>query len=489
MMILSLLSKNKITLVILSIIFFIFIFLRLYQFHEYVMFLSDQGRDALIIRKILTFENWPLIGAPSSIGQVYLGPFYYYLISPFLLFLNWDPSGLAFGVFLYALIGTIFLFKFVSRYHDEASALILVTLISTSSVLIHFSRFSWNPNLLPYFGFFSIYSFYNWLKKPSLKNGFIFGVSVGLTIQLHYLAIFLFAPFTLYYTYLLVKKFDIKRVKSLTAPSISFLATLTPLFLFDLRHDFLNFNQLYKYLSGNGLKGEANFFYNLETTSSGFLNSIFPNQLSNNYALIITLLLIFFWVLIAKKINSNLFTISLLTVTSYLILFSLIESARHTHYYGPVIILTLYLIVISFSKIKPKLIKFSIYFVLTIIFLYTNYSRYYFFQGKDEGQIAHAKKVANFITQKIDGKPFNIATWPVDFGEDSYLYFMDLNGDRPADRAKLEVTNQMFVICNAKICPVIDSPSWNISMFKPTKIENTWEIENLKILKLTNQIN
>jgi hypothetical protein len=126
---------------------------------------------------------------------------------------------------------------------------------------------------------------------------------------------------------------------------------------------------------------------------------------------------------------------------------------------------------------------------LTIIFLYTNYSRYYFFQGKDEGQIAHAKKVANFITQKIDGKPFNIATWPVDFGEDSYLYFMDLNGDRPADRAKLEVTNQMFVICNAKICPVIDSPSWNISMFKPTKIENTWEIENLKILKLTNQIN
>ena len=190
MMILSLLSKNKITLVILSIIFFIFIFLRLYQFHEYVMFLSDQGRDALIIRKILTFENWPLIGAPSSIGQVYLGPFYYYLISPFLLFLNWDPSGLAFGVFLYALIGTIFLFKFVSRYHDEASALILVTLISTSSVLIHFSRFSWNPNLLPYFGFFSIYYFYNWLKKPSLKNGFIFGVSVGLTIQLHYLALF-----------------------------------------------------------------------------------------------------------------------------------------------------------------------------------------------------------------------------------------------------------------------------------------------------------
>lgn len=486
-MILSLLSKNKITLSVLCIVFFVFIFLRLFQFQEYVMFLSDQGRDALIIRKILTFENWPLIGAPSSIGQVYLGPFYYYLVSPFLLLFNWDPSGLAFGVFVYALIGTVFIFKLINKNHDEGVALMLLLLLSISSTLIHFSRFSWNPNLLPYFGFFSIYFFYKWLKKSSFKNGVLFGISIGLTIQLHYLALFLFLPYIICFSYFLLKKFQLKKIKSLVVPILSFFTTMIPLILFDLKHNFLNFNQLLKYLSGDGFKGESSFFYNLKTTSAGLLNSIFPNQMSDNYALFITLIFIIIGIFIAKKIKSNLFTISLITVATYLILFSFIDSARHTHYFGPIIILALYLITVSLSIIKPKWIKLFFYFAITALFLYTNSSQYYFLQEKKQSQIEHAKKVSNFITQKIENKPFNIATWPVDFGEDSYLYFMDLNGSRPADRAKLEVTNQMFVICASDECPVINSPSWNISMFNPTKIEKSWEIENLKIIKLINK--
>ena len=65
--------------------FFCGIFLRFYRFSDFATFLGDQGRDAIIIKRMLTFEHLPAIGAPTSVGQVYLGPFYYYFIAPWLL--------------------------------------------------------------------------------------------------------------------------------------------------------------------------------------------------------------------------------------------------------------------------------------------------------------------------------------------------------------------------------------------------------------------
>src|SRR3990167_6348382 len=92
---------------LLIIIFICAIFLRFYRLADFAMFLSDQGRDAIIIKRIITLEHLPAIGAPSSLGGVYLGPFYYYLISPFLLLFNFNPVGLAFGVAFLSMVGLI----------------------------------------------------------------------------------------------------------------------------------------------------------------------------------------------------------------------------------------------------------------------------------------------------------------------------------------------------------------------------------------------
>ena len=67
------------------------VFLRFWRLEGFVTFLGDQGRDAIVIRRILTGEHFPAIGAPTSIGQVYLGPFYYYFIAPWLLLFNFNP--------------------------------------------------------------------------------------------------------------------------------------------------------------------------------------------------------------------------------------------------------------------------------------------------------------------------------------------------------------------------------------------------------------
>jgi len=56
----NIVAKNK--LVILLIL--VGIFLRLYKLNEFATFLGDQGRDAIIIKRIITFEHFPALGRP-----------------------------------------------------------------------------------------------------------------------------------------------------------------------------------------------------------------------------------------------------------------------------------------------------------------------------------------------------------------------------------------------------------------------------------------
>ena len=58
-------------------------FVRLYRIDQYMTFLGDEGRDAVAMRDIVLLKHVPLIGPGTSIGNMYLGPWYYYLTAPF----------------------------------------------------------------------------------------------------------------------------------------------------------------------------------------------------------------------------------------------------------------------------------------------------------------------------------------------------------------------------------------------------------------------
>ena len=131
--ILNILTKNYLVLIG---ILLVGVFLRFYRLEGFVTFLGDQGRDAIIVKRIITLEHFPAIGAPTSIGQVYLGPFYYYFIAPWLLFFNYQPIGLAFGVAFFSSLYLLINYLIVKELFDKKIALISTILLSFSSVLI-----------------------------------------------------------------------------------------------------------------------------------------------------------------------------------------------------------------------------------------------------------------------------------------------------------------------------------------------------------------
>ena len=118
--ILNILTKNRILIIVLI----IGVFLRFYRLNGFVTFLGDQGRDAIILKRILTGEHFPAIGPPTSVGQVYLGPFYYYFIAPWLLLFNFNPIGLAVGVAIFSSLYLLINYLIVKELFDKKIALI-----------------------------------------------------------------------------------------------------------------------------------------------------------------------------------------------------------------------------------------------------------------------------------------------------------------------------------------------------------------------------
>ena len=80
------LIKKQVTLerLFLLLILAVAIFLRFYNLKNTMMFQGDQGRDAMVVANIFKNLDPVFIGPVTSIGNMYLGPFYYYFMLPFL---------------------------------------------------------------------------------------------------------------------------------------------------------------------------------------------------------------------------------------------------------------------------------------------------------------------------------------------------------------------------------------------------------------------
>ncbi|MGB9707270.1 MAG: ArnT family glycosyltransferase [Microgenomates group bacterium] len=479
---------SKIKSLIIKNYFFILIllagaFLRFYRLEEFAQFLSDQGRDAIIVKRIITLEHLPAIGPPTSIGQVYLGPFYYYFIAPWLLIFNFNPAGLAFAVALFSCIFIFLSYWLIKKIFNQKLALFFSLFNVFSFILIDFSRFSWNPNLLPYFTFLSVYFFLTARNTNKILYYLLSGTFLSFSIQLHYLALTLIPPITFLLLKDLITNFR-KQINKVLLFFLSFSFFNLPLLIFDLRHNFLNLKSFIKLFQTQS-NAKIDYFDNLKLTFAKLNEYLFNTKINDIWLIALLVLIISVLFICFKKKNQIWYF--LYFFLSILFSLSFYSGPKHAHYFG--VIFPFYLLILSYflSFISDFNWGKILVIVFFLAFTFLNYQNYYFLFKPPSNQILHAKKVADFLAQKIEGKPFNIATWPVEFFEDSYLYFLELKNLRPANRQKIEITNQMFVLCAKEPCQIINSPSWNISMFGKAKIDKIWEYEGLKIYKLIHQ--
>lgn len=481
--------------------FFVFaVFLRFYRLNELAMFLGDQGRDAIIAMRIITLQKFTLIGPSTSVGMIFLGPFYYYFIAPWLLLFNFNPAGMAYGVAFFSSIYILVNYFTVREMIGRKTAFISSVLIAFSSLMIEYSRFSWNPNLMPLFALLTTYFLYKAFETENRWYFALSGAFLSICIQLHYLALFLIPAWGIYFFVRCHCKRSEAKLKKLSKAQdlgminnwgrmlvdlcisiFSFLLLISPLFIFDLRHDFVNtktFLKLFEMESQPVTTIDSGSFYN----AFHYLNNYIFNV--NFEKWFINLLLIIFVALFAyswkkKKEVLPIFLFFIFTIMGL----GLYSGAKNPHYYVAVYPFYFILIGYLFALISRNVLGKIITILFLGYFIFSMDPKYMFLHEKGYSQIAFAKRVSDKIVQNAHASKIQISTLPGEYSESTYRYFVLLAGIEVMERDSLEKVDELFVICE-KECKPIGDPQWDIAYFAPNKIAGIWKVDAVTIYKL-----
>jgi 4-amino-4-deoxy-L-arabinose transferase-like glycosyltransferase len=459
-------------------------------------FLDDQGRDVYIIRDFLKNGNLFFIGPQTSIGNMYLGPWFYYLIAPALLISNFNPIGPAIFIALIN-IATIILIYFVSqKWFNRSVGLISAFLFTISPIVIKYSNFIWNPNIMPFFALLFIYFFFEAIFKNHYKLFIYASLAFIMVINSHYLGLAILPLPGICWLFLLIKfiKSKSKYLKPFLLNSIFallvFIISLTPQILFDIKHNGQNINAL------------IHFFTYRETTVNikpykaiPELPSIF-NQINTDLvsarqitpgiiisSVIFILITAYFF---KKKLSNKPYLVVLGWYFFGLVSLALYKQHLYAHYFGflfPAIFIIIGVLINKFKVIGVPLLVFITY----LSFINNPFTK------KPNYQLQHAQNLGNAINNHLnpnDGQ-YNLSMLASynDFRAQAPRYFVNQTQLLPMEQYSPAKT--LFVIIDdpSKWPNNINSDIWEINVFKENsdyKISETFfSLDNTKIFKLT----
>jgi len=238
-------KQNKKEFYILTFILLVGAFLRMYRISEYMSFLGDEGRDAIVVRRLIVDFDPILVGPGTSIGNMYLGPLYYYMMAPALALAGLNPVGPAIMIAVLGVI-TIFMVWYAAReWFGKEAAIISASLYAVSKTVVIYSHSSWNPNIMPFFALLAIYATWKVWSHRNFNWLIVAGVAFAFMMQSHYLALLLAPTLAIFWllTYLKVKgRQEVKVFLRKSVISIVvFAGLMSPLVIFDARHGWRNF--------------------------------------------------------------------------------------------------------------------------------------------------------------------------------------------------------------------------------------------------------
>ncbi len=493
-------KNNKKEAIIIGLIILIGSVMRLYRIGEYMTFLGDEGRDAVVVRRLLVYADPILVGPGTSIGNMYLGPLYYYLIAPSLLLAGFSPVGPSIMVALLGILTIGLIYKITKEWFGKTAAAVAALLYAISPTVIIYSRSSWNPNVMPFFALMCIYSIWNVWQKKQYKWLISLGICFAFVLNSHYLGLILAPVLGLFWLVTLIKhKANRKQFINYSLLSMAvFLFLMSPLVIFDARHGWNNFGAIKK------------FFSERETTVSIKPWKALPNSWPI-YEEFTTRLLGGRDMLAGKLVAFGVFDLVVLCVvkmrlkflkdSKYQILLAWVLAATiglalykqhiYDHYYGfffPAVFILFAAMLSKALETKYKILRYLLIasvVVLVGVNLYNSPLKF----GPNR-QLQRSQEVARKVIEYSEGRPFNFALIAQQNYEAGYRYFLDVYKAKAVDidpmNTAATIQDQLIVICEMpeEKCDPTHNAKAEVANFGWSGIENKWSVEGITIYKL-----
>ncbi len=485
-------------------IIFIGLILRVYNIDKTLAFFGDQARDAIIVSNIFRKFDPVFIGPVTSVGNMYLGPLYYYMMMPFLLISYPSPIGPA---FLVVLLNIILIFLFYKLLPKKNNLNIIASfLLAINCISITYSRFSWNPNPAPLFSFLIIYSIYKSQKNPKFWLYTLLFFSI--IIQMHYITLII-APFigiAILRQYILKKQDRKQIIKYVSLGILIFILSLTPLVAFDIKHNFINtkafFNIFTKENSFYNTRTKLPIFIFLPTRFASLLNItifkfLFKTSININILKALSVLPLFIFIkriIFYKKSKKS---ISFIDLNFIFFIFSIFGISFYQHnIYDHYLLFLLPSIIILFAFLISLIRNKKIFYIgLPIFIFYTKAN----LPCDALKPLSYTYKdmfnTSKFIIKNIKPKEKYIIV-SFSYTKDDYglyyRYFLDALGHPPAETGDYNNLNKVVII-NEEHLPlekILSSPKYEIAMLKQKNIIFRYNIKDgpeIIILKVQNE--
>jgi 4-amino-4-deoxy-L-arabinose transferase-like glycosyltransferase len=500
----SWIRENRKEFWILVFILFVAAFCRLYKIDQYMTFLGDEGRDVITVRRFLVEGHPPLIGPGTSIGNMYLGPLYYYMMAFPLLIANFSPVGPAVQIALLGIITVAFTWWVGRTCFNKWAGAVTAGLYAISPTIIVYSRSSWNPNIMPFFALICIWAVWKVWRDKNFCWLPILGVSFAFVLQSHYLGLLLAPTLFIFWVAALlgIWRTDRRRVfvKDSLIGLVLFLFLMSPLAVFDARHNFINFRAMYTFFAERQTTVSARPWTAIPKLPE-MLNLIDASLVSakNSLGAVVVSIIIsvgVVWIFVSNYLKKRNFKIlpQYWLIISWigfgLIGFGLYKQNIYDHYFGfmfaaPLLLIGLF---ISFLLSGGRVLKW-LGIGLTVYLVAINLIRSPL-RKEPNRLLERSRDVSKVIEENYGGKPFNLAVIAETNYEDGYKYFLlkdnfpvvDIDAQRPET-----ITSQLFAVCElipVEKCDPTHSPKAQVASFGWSKIENQWSVEGVIVYKL-----
>src|SRR3989344_2846760 len=432
------------------------IILRVYRLEYLTTFSGDQGQDFLVVRDMVLFHKWTLLGIKTSIAPFFQGPIYLYMLYPFFVLFNLQPIAGAVAAVIISTITLVLLYLTVNTYFSQKAALLSSLLFATAPGFIMYGRTPLYQNFLPLFVVLSVYFF---LGNKKLRSVLLLGITTGVGVDLHRLNISLTLSFIIFLAF-----FQKRNLKIMGSYLLGILIGISPTLLFELRHQFLNTHLFLNYI------GSQHQMLSLTKISGEWIEGALF-FIGGNLAVIgIAILLCSIGIVLNVKGSISYFKTKklLLILVPILVVFSFKVSALGPHYMLPLwVLLVMVLPAFSLKVLSDKIVTwiFTLLVVMNISTAvqeldnnhgYTMPSGWTLRKIQNVGKIiaTDAKTHQNFnVASLLDG---NTRTYPV-------RYTTLLYGAKPADVDQYPYNNYLYVTYDKNKSELFKVSTWEVT--------------------------
>lgn len=214
-------------------ILFTTIILRFFQLPTLFHWTLDEEFWSYLPYNVATGYHLPLIGGHIGGTGLYSGPFFVWAMGAYFLLVHSSPFAIAALVSFVGVLTTVLVYHVFKQSHPPQVALLAMLFYSISTLFTIYDRKYWNASFSPFLALLSIFLIKKFKSAPSYKILLLLAFISSFALHAHFtgLVILLFAAISI---------FRMSSKKYLATYLLFVLLFHTPLFVFEIRHNFIN---------------------------------------------------------------------------------------------------------------------------------------------------------------------------------------------------------------------------------------------------------